>query len=583
MIRRFLRAWPPLAKAPSSLAVLAALVTATLVTPACGSQADDEPVVADNVFVLPDDLAKAATVEPGRLSFPLPQADDLRARHAGDVLVSGYADGFLRRVKSIAIRPDAIVFEAPQAELTDAIVNGALDTTLVPAQGALRAQALRPQDFRVEDRADLPTIDVNVDGNVLFEDKGKGLRIALSKASLALHPSIAFGFGIQDGKVTAMHAVANGDFDAHVTVEASVEEALTRTGTTTIWTTPTPLRFVQLVGFVPVVEVVTISVDATYTLEASGKIKASAGASFSRRGSFGVDYAQNKFSVSGEAGDPKITADGPSLEGSATLSAHVELTPRIEVKLYGVAGPTLTAGPSATLSQNVVGSADLASCSLQLPYSLEAAVRAKVGVDAAVFGHTLATFETTIYERTFPITSGDWVDHLDGRNPCKGPSSGGGGGEMADGGAPDGAPPAAVLPGCTGGVFRGRTFSFCAGAVDWTAARAHCTAAGADLAVIHDAQENDFVKAGMATSGPHAGAAGFKPGYYIGLTYDPATKTFRWVDGTAPAYFDWAALEPTHVSQSAVVENCTMAYMDGTWNDVPCGQFPRNAFVCESK
>lgn len=529
-----------------------------VVAPGCGSDESDPPAteIAPNVFVVPDDIAKLAKVEPERLTFPLPQADSLRGRAPDDILVAGFGDGFLRRVRKIDVVGDSLVIDAPQAALTDAIVRGELDEELVPTQ-----EDLHP-DIEATGTKTLPTLGANLDGKVLFQDDHATL--ALSKAHVELHPSIGFGFKISGGKVESMRVVANGDIVAEAALRATLQGAYTKSDTTTVW--KTTLRFVQVVGFVPVVEIVTISVDATWGVEASGKIVGEAGASFERSGSFGVTYANGEFATAGDAGAPKVKGIGPTVDGQAKATVRVGLVPRAEVKLYGVAGPALVFDPHATFTLDVTGHADAQGCDLKMPYDLEAGVSGRAELDASVFGHSLLNVQRTLFDEKYPIASGDFVTLLGDKNPCA--ASGGGGG--------------IVVPGCKGVDFRGRTFSFCKTAADATQARAICTKGGTDLAIVHDAEENAFVQKNVTALGPADAGQGQLAGYYIGLQYDAAAKSFHWVDGTPASYFDWAKNEPTHVYEG-VAENCAMTFLDGTWNDVPCTGYPKNAFVCESK
>lgn len=79
---------------------------------ACNGSPEEEEVVLEapaeirsNVHVLPDDVAEQVIIEGDTLSVPggvWPEAADLQT---GDVLVSSFSDGFIRRVLSAPVKP----------------------------------------------------------------------------------------------------------------------------------------------------------------------------------------------------------------------------------------------------------------------------------------------------------------------------------------------------------------------------------------------------------------------------------------------------------------------------------------------
>jgi Lectin C-type domain len=571
----------PLSSFAVSAAALA-LVLGSGVWAGCGSERQGAelpaPVIAANVRVIPDEIARLAVAEAGRLTFPLPQAESLRTLASGDVIVAAADAGFLRKVQSVSVRANEIVIEAPQAALTDAILEGGVDAALAPEQALLRTASAHANGPIA-----LPTIDFDAAGKTLFE--AEGARVVLANAHVTLHPSLEFGFTIRDAKIAAMNVVMNGELETQAALEVTLARALSKSGSVPIWQTAAPLRFVQFVGAVPIVEMVTIAVDARYAFEADSKISASAGAALTRSGAFGVRYASDgRFSVAGSVGAPVIRALGPAFVGAAKARLRVELVPRIEVRLYGVAGPALSFAPATTFTQAArATNTGERGCTLEAPYALAADVSGLVELDASVYGRSLANWKHTLFDVHYPIASGDWAATA---TPCGTDARGdaGAGDDAGDAGPPlqSDAGMAKVVPGCAGAVYAGHTYSFCKQPADWMQARARCTTAGADLASIADAAENAFVARNLAVAPAPDAGSGQASGYYIGLTYDPATGRSVWVDGKPASYFPWAPGEPTRVFDG-VEERCAMTFVDGTWNDVPCTGFSKNAFVCESK
>ncbi len=99
-------------------------------------------------------------------------------------------------------------------------------------------------------------------------------------------------------------------------------------------------------------------------------------------------------------------------------------------------------------------------------------------------------------------------------------------------------------------------------------ARTLCHQQGMELAVITSAEENDVVAAVVA--GHCGGNAGG-----IGLDDTAEEGTFRWVDGTALLYTNWAPGEPNDGGSG---EDYVAVLPSGQWNDV---SGPFACFVCE--
>jgi hypothetical protein len=68
---------------------------------------------------------------------------------------------------------------------------------------------------------------------------------------------------------------------------------------------------------------------------------------------------------------------------------------------------------------------------------------------------------------------------------------------------------------------------------------------------------------------------------WIGLhdnTTDP-DRTFAWFDGKPLKYTNWATSEPNNLKDN---EDCVHAFLDGSWNDVPCDYDYEFEFVCKA-
>ncbi|XP_058626517.1 CD209 antigen-like protein C isoform X2 [Onychostoma macrolepis] len=97
----------------------------------------------------------------------------------------------------------------------------------------------------------------------------------------------------------------------------------------------------------------------------------------------------------------------------------------------------------------------------------------------------------------------------------------------------------------------------------WTESRRSCTERGADLIIINNRQEQDFVK--KISANAHV---------WIGLTDIDVEGTWKWVDGSTLTSGFWDPREPNGHRG----ENCALIYSPG-WADYPCSD--RFLWICE--
>ncbi|XP_050977585.1 lymphocyte antigen 75-like [Labeo rohita] len=97
----------------------------------------------------------------------------------------------------------------------------------------------------------------------------------------------------------------------------------------------------------------------------------------------------------------------------------------------------------------------------------------------------------------------------------------------------------------------------------WTESRRYCTERGADLIIINNREEQDFVnKLSCGTN------------VWIGLTDREVEGTWKWVDGSTPTSRFWMSKEPNSFAGD---EDC--AINNSGWADFPCNtDFP---WICE--
>jgi len=121
--------------------------------------------------------------------------------------------------------------------------------------------------------------------------------------------------------------------------------------------------------------------------------------------------------------------------------------------------------------------------------------------------------------------------------------------------------------GCGLGLLGDHAYYYCPGPVAWADARTSCGQFQADLVIVDDQAEQDF----LLTQPIEAVV-------FIGLSDEAVEGTFVWVDGTAPAFTAWGMGEPNNALDG---EDCgQLAVATAAWNDIACAT--AGAFVCEA-
>lgn len=346
-----------------------AMLSCTLVITGCAT-GEDGTVVTDRVKVLDRDV----TVAPDRLSLPLAGNEDLLASERGDVLVSGRGTGFLRKVDSVGSSDGQIIIITTPAALGDAFVDAEYDGVVHDAKW----------DW------DGPKFD-----GVFFNTEGLkvqgagGARITMTKGSVSFRPSLDLAMKMRWAKLTRFDLVATGAFDAELAFQLQTDGAAQISYEQDLWESPS-WTFVQMVGPVPVVEVVSIGVSLEITGSTEGATTLDVGASAHSSITAGARYANGTWRRVGDH-TLALRTDGPRITSTNNVGIEISMPIELRVQFYDLAGPYITLEPN-------IGAAYSREEGLKAFWGMESKVGGQVNLLGAGNDSRLFGIEGTLFE-----------------------------------------------------------------------------------------------------------------------------------------------------------------------------------------
>ncbi|MCD4791898.1 MAG: PKD domain-containing protein [Bacteroidales bacterium] len=298
----------------------------------------------------------------------------------GDIFISGVDEGHLRKVESIEIDGDNVIYTTSNATIEEAITEGT---------GSYSGELL-PVDKETGKKA---TINYLREGVSIVGDKGNdklnydidvdicsGVNVS---GNFSIIPSISFDIAT---------SWSNGVY--YVNVEENITEELNLTGTVTLLdinyseevqiSTITFTPFTIWIGYVPVVVTPVLKTFVGVNLLAHSDITSSIEQSLSYTA--GITYNQGYGWSSYSSHSESFDYNPPEMTNNGSLEVYIK--PKLEFELYGVFGPHLYAKLYSELDVNTANS----------PWwQLFAGLDVGAGIDMSAISSSIPDYEVSLF------------------------------------------------------------------------------------------------------------------------------------------------------------------------------------------
>jgi len=441
----------------ASLALACAFVFAAI---ACSSS-DDAPApfngsgtapsavtLHEGTTYLQGELADVADVRADRVVFPASAYAKLSGHKRGDILMSDRQkvgssgknpEGFLRKVVSVARDAEGVVIMTEPAMLQEAVdslrVSGTLDTPDVtstgpqPLTGSVQPQAKGGKTIKLLDYSGKQLFEVK---DVAKAEDGTDVPYivyaGVETGTLGFTPKYDVDADVGFLKLKSFKVNATGELAAELVLAAGVKfdpsldpavaakiagRPLTKSYSTTLADYDVNLGSLKA-GFISLPAsahyTTTLNCDFSFTAPVEAKVGGSAKGSIT----VGLAYADGKLtpsfdkSASLEAKDPEYTKEG-------MMRAYCTVSPRLELKFFGVATAELTANAYAGVgASQTCGGKDTAGVTQALVHGdAQAGASAKVLAKVDLFGlkwkKECTLFDVNVskqFDKTYPYPGG---------------------------------------------------------------------------------------------------------------------------------------------------------------------------------
>ena len=279
--------------------------------------------IDDRVVVLAGDLVVTDTTVTVRRA-----GNETLGDHApGDLIVARAGDGLLRTIVAVTEHPDGFLVTTAPATLGDAVIDGDVDAQLALDDGKA-------------DTYGLGRIDVDVGPRTLWSHAR--FTMTLNHAGLQATPKLDLDLALRDRNLDQFEAVLHGELDADLDLDIDARAGTVRPAIP-LWRS-VPAVFYQQIGWVPVVETVTLTVGLRFDTTARGDAHAHLQGSAHVTLAGGLRYADARFTPVAEF-DHEVAGTLATGTRVDAIDVRAYLYTQVDVKFYGVAGPFINAGP----------------------------------------------------------------------------------------------------------------------------------------------------------------------------------------------------------------------------------------------
>ena len=350
----------------SALRILLYLAIATggAVLQGCGTDSTTAPrskgpftMVSDEVFVVTarDRLTLVGDAD-STLVFDM--AGPVPEIRPGTIIIGTEGEGYIRRVQSVRTGGKWLYVGAAPAFLDDAVTAGQIDTTVTLgfASSARRVEsedgAARGDFIQAAPGASFSGNSLDLSNSIVFsgEAGGAAFTVTITQGRIEFNPAIGLFARIGLGGLERFRATAEGDLN--LTCDVKFETA-GRTDADIEFAAPiAALRktFIQHIGSVPVVEIVTMSFVAGFTVTSGFTGVSEMG--IETAGSIRCGLAYDHRAWSGSLSSVPGFAPHPFyFDGREEARIAFYLHPSITVDFYGLSSAVLDFGPSWGLSE----------------------------------------------------------------------------------------------------------------------------------------------------------------------------------------------------------------------------------------
>ncbi len=322
------------------IALLASCGGRSPVNPAGGGVT---PVVAPFTYVVRDD-GDLSLIDRDGATFVMRNTGDAPPFWAGTAIVGTDRGGFVRRIRTAREENGILFFETEPASLTDVVISGEIDTTVHVGTGSFGravAAARSPAHREAKEGETIllsPGTTLSNDGlrlsGVILLDNDAGERrshITITDGFIAFNPLVETNVTVRKRTIEHMHASAEGILSFSCDLSIDIPEAVDASGEVPLASFSS--TFVQYIGFVPVVESVTLTFSAGF--EAGGEYAGDCDVygEAEVHATVGASYRGGSWS---DAGSIEILIDSSPLTCRAFAEADVRIYVKagIEISFY---------------------------------------------------------------------------------------------------------------------------------------------------------------------------------------------------------------------------------------------------------